>query len=280
MVDDFLLHPGTNSKLLHPDGIVGLGMPAPRTEHYDAANQHGADDHTRFHGGRFLTLTGVSWGDSSKTVWEAFDDVKGSLALGNPILQRNILRFRLTGRDADETIVARVATPMDEQVIAPDHIKWSVTLFAEDPRIYTNVIRSYGYYPTAAPLPGGLTFPLTFPLVFSASGTAGTVEVSAGGNWSTPPFMGVQGPVVNPIVENVTTGESLRFVANLGSSDALVLVSNAKLVALNGALRPDLLDAATSSWWELRPGTNVVRLSGSGMSSATALSVYFFDARI
>jgi Siphovirus-type tail component, C-terminal domain len=275
-IDGYLLHPGTNSKLLD---VKGLGTPSPRSAVFTRANAHGAFDRTRFHEGRLLTLTGISWGSPDVTVWEAFDEIKQRLALGSTRVGFNLLKFRLAGRAEDEQVLAKVSTAMDDELVAPDYIKWAVTMFASDPRIYTDVPRHSVYFPAAAPSAGGLAMPLDFPLDFLPP-AAGTIEVVSEGTWTTPPFMGLLGPVVNPIIENLTTGQSLRFVVNMGGADTLAILSVAHTIFLNGVSRLDLLDASSSTWWELQPGLNVIRVSGSGMTAATAFGVVFFDARI
>jgi hypothetical protein len=216
-------------------------------------------------------------------VWEAFDDLKRRLALGHSASGLSVLKFRLRERSADEFILAKVSTPLDEE-IGINSIKWAVTLFAQDPRIYTNVARGYTYFPLESIAPGGVAMPLVFPLVFSGPASVGTLDVVNGGTFPTPPFMSLVGPIVNPIIQNLSlpspSGEYLSFVVNLGASDWLYIDSAQKTVLLNGVPRPDLLDASTSTWWELRPGTNAIRVSGDGITAATIYALLFFDARI
>ena len=123
--------------------------------------------------------------------------------------------------------------------------------------------------------------PLVFPLTFSTT-TATHLELANAGNFETPPVLTIAGPVINPILDNDTLGDSIALVIALGESDRLVVDVAARSVKLNGAPRLDLLDvAATTDWWQLSPGTNKLRLRGTGMASGvTELSVSFRDARI
>lgn len=254
--------------------LTGLGSPAPRQDVIDKAAQHGAIDRTRFYSGRVLEARGIYPGD---TVWTALDALKGRLALGTA----HVLRFRRTGLAEDEQLEVIVASPVDDSSsYEAALVEWGVSLHAPDPRIYTAALRSDSYDPSAAVAGGGVGMPLAFPLVFS-SNASGLFEVGNGGNFPTPPVLTITGPVVNPILDNVTTGESIKLVYSLGESDTVEVDVAARSVTLNGASRPDLLTPQATTWWELHPGTNQLRLRGTGMAlGKTELACAYRDARI
>jgi hypothetical protein len=259
--------------------LNGLGSPAPRQDITLRAARHGAIDRTLYYGGRVLELQGILWGATDLEAWEALDELKGKLALGSS----HVLRFRRTGRLNDEQLAIIVAGPVDDGTSydAPGVIKYGVSLHAPDPRIYVAALRSGSYDPSAALEGAGAAVPLVFPLDFSSSGVAGLLELANGGNFKTPPVLTITGPVVNPIIDNVTTSESLELVYSLGSSDTVEVDIAARTVTLNGASRPDLLTPQATTWWELTPGTNELRLRGTGMAlGKTALTAAWRDARI
>lgn len=259
--------------------LTGLGSPAPRQDVTDRAARHGAIDRTLFYSGRVLDLQGVIWGTTELDAWKALDDLKGKLALGTT----HTLRFRRTGFLDDEQLDVIVASTVDDGTSydQPRAILYGVSLHAADPRIYTASLRTASYDPAAAIEGGGFGVPLVFPLDFSSSGVASLLEVENGGNFETPPVLTIQGPVTNPILDNVTTGESLVLVYVLGSSDTIEVDIAARSVTLNGASRPDLLTSQSTQWWELAPGTNELRLRGTGMAlGKTELTCAYRDARI
>jgi hypothetical protein len=100
--------------------------------------------------------------------------------------------------------------------------------------------------------------------------------------------------VVTPIIDNLTTGESIYTQSvSLAAGDQLVIYpfetsdalfeipTGRKRIELNGVNRPDLVDARLTRWWKLAPGENILRLRGSGMAGGqTRLDLRFRDARI
>lgn len=241
--------------------LNGLGSPTPRQDVTDRAARHGAIDRTLFYSGRVLELQGVLSGIEAD-VWATFDSLKAKLALGSS----HVLRFRRTGRLEDEQLEVIVASTVDDGTSydAPGVVKYGVSLHAADPRIYSAALRSSSYFPGVAISGGGVDLPLAFPLMFDTGG-AGLLEVGNGGTFDTPPVLTITGPVVNPILDNVTTGKSIEFVCVLGSSDVIEVDVAARSVTLNGASRPDLLTPQATTWWELAPGTNEIRLRGTGI---------------
>lgn len=276
-IDDLQIHPMAGSWLRT---FRGLGSPAPRQVISLHASRHGAMDSTRYYDGRVLELEGQvmdSGGDPAVT-WQTFDQLKGKLSLG----ASRTLRFLRTGLTQDEMIVATVAQVVDQQITTDQGpvINWAASLFAGDPRIYSATVRSGDYDPSASLAGGGINFPLTFPLTFTTT-TATQLELVNGGQFATPPVLTIQGPVGNPIVDNDTLGQSIYINFTLGSSDQVVVDVAKRTVTLNGASRVDLFDASKSSWWEMPPGTNRIRLRGSGtVTNQTHLSVAYRDASI
>jgi hypothetical protein len=77
---------------------------------------------------------------------------------------------------------------------------------ATDPSTVTVGLPSY---PDAGQLPW------TFPIMFGASAINRDMEVTYGGTWLVYPEIDVRGPVTNPTVENLTTGEKLAIEAEV-----------------------------------------------------------------
>lgn len=274
-VDDVQLHRTARCRVTK---LHGLGLPAPRTERVPRGSRHGAIDQTRYYEGRVLDLEGalVEYGTDLAGLWAEWDALKRRLQLGAD----RVVRFRRQGQLEDEQVTVRVASPLDDDVSVPKVIRWGVSLFAGDPRIYGAALRSAFYDPAASLSGGGVAMPLTFPLTFTTT-TVTQLDLTNLGNFATPPVLTIKGPVVNPVVDNNTTGESLYITYSLGSSDTVVVDVAARSVKLNGASRLDLLNTQSTKWWELQPGTNRVRLRGTGMVlGVTQLTVQHRDARI
>lgn len=261
---------------------VTLGSPTPRAVVENRPSDHGSVDSTSFYGPRSIEVTGQVQAPSMEAFWPLVDNLLGKLALGS----EHTFRFRRLGDAFDLQVTVRVDSNVDLPVADPatpkPYARWGVSLYCADPRIYTSTQTAGSYDPMVSGA-GGLVFPLTFPLVFAAPGGAGSMSLDNKGNVSTPPTIVVTGPVTNPIVDNDTLGLSIRTRnCGLAAGDTLTLDAREHTVVLNGTtLRPDLVDVARTTWWDLRPGVNQVRLRGTGMVAAqTELSVAFRAARI
>ena len=255
---------------------------APRTDVIDRTNRHGVIDRTKFYGGQTVDLAGyVSHNDGHVATEDAYDDLRAAVAVPGS----HVFRFRRYGRSADEQIVFRQTGGFDAPAEGwSEIVRWAGALLGADPRVYGAALKSASYDPSQAIGGGGLAMPLTFPLVFPTT-TASLLEITNDGTYATPPVFTIDGPVIDPIVDLLETGESIVLQANLGASDTLVVDVAARAtdtaVLLNGASRLDLLVASLTKWFELVRGTNRLRLRGSGMSAGvTNLTVSYRDARI
>lgn len=275
-IDGFAIHGGGNGVALTS---IEVGSPQPRQVVGSRPWQHGASDATRFYGPRLIALTGSIQAASLAELWQLLDDLKGSLALGS----ERTLTFERDGLGYAETIVVRVDSPVDVPITAgmvQPYLAWGVSLLAPDPRFYGP--QSSGSYDPTTTGDGGLVFSLDFPLVFEGDGSA-TLTVTNEGNIETPPVFTITGPVVNPIIDNDSTGESIYTTGlDLDTGDTVVIDVAARQVLLGGTTnRPDLIDSSTTTWFDLQPGSNQLRLRGTGMSATeTELAVSFNPARI
>lgn len=256
-----------------------LGSPSPRVVAENRPSDHGSSDATAFYGPRTIEVTGHVMASTMAEFWPRVDELLGSLALGS----EHTLRFRRLGEGFDLRASVRVDSEVDLPVgdIPKPYARWGVSLYCSDPRLYADTVTSGAYDPTDAG-DGGLEFPLDFPLEFGVSGGA-WLSLDNEGTVSTPPTIIVTGPVTNPIIDNDTSGLSIfTRDCGLGVGDTLTLDVRARTVVLNGTtLRPDLVDVSRTTWWDVRPGVNRLRMRGSGMASGqTELAVGFRSARV
>lgn len=260
--------------------VKGLaGSPPPRQDLRDRSRRHGSIDRTEFYQPRMIEVdSAVLKGDPSD-IFVALDVLKSAFALGTD----HVLKFRRRGQATDERVLAKVAAELTADLAYDTQgvILWSVPLLAADPRIYNDTVTTARYSPSAAD--GGLSFPLTFPLVFSGGSGASLMTVTNGGNFWTPAAFTVDGPAdAGFSVVNETTGEELvtQGIA-LAEGDSITIDVDAREVTVAGTSRPDLINAAQTTWLELKAGDNWLRLHGSGFEDGvTALTVSYRDARI
>lgn len=267
-------------------GGNGIGVTAfswtktPRTQRRSRPRAHGSKDLSRYYEGRLYHLAGVLYGVSEEDAQARLDSFEEAIALDGDYVA---LQWRLAGRTDDETALVKVDGDLAYEFANDTRtaLRWALTLFAEDPRRYGATERTGTYDPTAAGSGAGIVFAEVFPLNFA--GTSSThLDVTNAGNFPTPPVLTITGPVTNPIIDNDTTGESITTsgLALLADETAVIDVA-AKTITVGGSLRPDLIDASATDWFELAKGSNLLRLRGTGMvTSETALAVSFHDARI
>jgi hypothetical protein len=149
-----------------------------------------------------------------------------------------------------------------------------------DPTIYLGIEQQASTAGTGSPYTtGNAAFPFTFPVVFGAE--LYTVNAAAFNTGSLPVYpraVTIYGPITNPKLTNVTTGEFISINVTLGSSDVLSLsYNNTKQIAnLNGA---NVLKSVStdSTFWKVHPGTNVMSLSGTSSGTGAYATVTYLS---
>lgn len=147
----------------------------------------------------------------------------------------------------------------------------AVELFAADPLIYSDTTGTISLLSDWDL--GGLAFDLTFDAVFGGGGSFGVATATNLGSALAPVVVTINGPVTNPVVRNVTTGQSLGLTVTLAAGELIELDSAARTVMLGGtADRYSFL--TLPQWWGLVPGPNEIRYFADAAVSSTATVRY------
>ncbi len=116
-----------------------------------------------------------------------------------------------------------------------------------------------------AGLTGGASFPIVFPCSFAVMGS--TMAVQNAGDIAAPVRITIPGPCLNPVVENLTTGEQIALTLEVPAGQS-VLIDTAygnllcRLQARNGTQTNAMQYlTAESTFWQLQPGENIVTFS-------------------
>ena len=167
----------------------------------------------------------------------------------------------------------------------------TIQMIASNPRKFAPSVTSA--VTSLAAISGGMTFNATFPLSFGAVGGGGTLTLTNAGNFQTALNFSIAGPVANPIIDNLTTGQSLLFGITLASGDTLVIANAGTSVAsivLNGtASRYNALLAGSAPLQQFGlpgglPGpcavgtSQQIRYRNNGAGSASQLTVTYQSA--
>lgn len=191
---------------------------------------------------------------------------------------------RIDGRVGDpEDLIAQVRTSSPlrsaDSVQGPGRVKAATFgLRSGDAVLYGASERIVTIYPTIAT--AGMTFPMRFPVSFAGSVSLGTTVTNAG-DADTWPLLRVYGPVVNPTIQNVTTGLQLVVVGTIDADTFIQIDPATRAVTLGG--NPDLsryamLDRTASSFWPLVPGANAIRLLAASFSGTARVELTYRDA--
>ena len=126
------------------------------------------------------------------------------------------------------------------------------------------------YDATATTLPlagltGGATFPISFPCIFAVQGS--TRVIINEGDIAAPVRIQIPGPCLNPVVENLSTGEKIGLQMEVDEGETIVIDTTygnlfCRLQASNGTQTNAMqFLTAESTFWRLQPGVNIVTFS-------------------
>lgn len=154
-------------------------------------------------------------------------------------------------------------------------VSFTIGLVAPDPRRYAAALKSASVQ--AAVTLNGITPPLTPPITMPANGMPAVIVASNGGNFETRPVVQVNGPIQNPSLTLVDSGQVVSFTGLvLATGQQLIVDFDQRQATLNGALQPADISCA---WWVLAPGLSTIRLGGIA-SSGSGMTVQWRDAYI
>lgn len=127
---------------------------------------------------------------------------------------------------------------------------------------------------------GTAIFPHTLPLIFGASTSSVSSAATNEGDIAVYPVsINIYGPVNAPKITNSATGEFIQVNTNLASSSNQLVIAYDKDSLSVEADGVNVLDdvTTTSTWFKLQPGTNILTLTGSSISSGAYATVSYYD---
>lgn len=251
--------------------------PEIRTSDRTRLRQHGMLPGDDFVGGRSVVIDLEINGDDStifETNVQAFD-----LALqpGNP---EGILKFKIPGVAGGgirrmNVRPRKIALPVESSFYYRLPVA-SVEFFATDPRIYDDTQQSPSVGIAASV--SGHAWNNTWNLNWGGASTSNIVQATNVGTFPAPCVIRFNGPVTNPQIENVTQGKSLKLTADgglvLGVGEFVELDTNTRTILLGGTSSRYSKLSSDSRWFDLAPGINELRFTGSTSGSPTMQVTY------
>ena len=247
--------------------VTGMGDPANVYASEQLVAQDGAWATTGYRAPRAVGLQGVIRG---------VDEIRAELAADRLRRLIGLADFPLTLHYAsgDRTLwVRRDGEVQIESREMPTEFVWSVTLKSVDPAIYAGNAAGSKDITLTTGLPiseGGLTFPATFPLIFSATTTSGdlSVDLVDGGRLS----MRIDGEVSAPQIVLVNQAGTFRLAW-------YAIVAGGMWLDIDPRRRAALLQGQASrtpnvrQWPVLSPGQNIFRFRAAAYSADARLTV-------
>ncbi|KIZ16827.1 phage distal tail protein [Streptomyces natalensis] len=236
-----------------------------RSEYTEREADHGAWASPVYFGSRPITLAGTVTAPDRVTLEDALDRLRSADALSDTTL----VVYELT--TPKQAVVRRSGKPLFAYVT--DRIAtYSVMVTAADPRRYsTNLQSGTAGLPTTS---GGLAFPVTFPITFSATTVSGVINAVNTGSFETRPVLTVAGPVTAPSVAALYpdgTVKQLIYSLDLQSGDVLTIDTDAHSVMLNGTVSRRRFMTVSGGWPTIPAGSSVNYQFQSGTYNATAM---------
>lgn len=249
------------------EGLIGL--PDVDTSDVPRVGQSGLIAGRDFYRGRSVTITLDVYADTEAAYTAAVAAL--TTAFGYSMVAENPLTFTVPGVAGGNPAVwycrtRKAAMGLPAGRLGSHSGEFVVELFGTDALKYgsTAHTQSLGINVGA----GGFVWPLTWPLVWlGAGGGHGTIVTNLG-NVAASPTVRLLGPLVNPKMTNLGTGQVVSLNLTINDGEFVDFDYAAKTVLLNGTANryPNLLRA---EWWTLAPGnTTVVLTADSGTGTA------------
>lgn len=242
-------------------------LPDLRTGDRVRAGDDGMYPGTDLVGGRLIEAELEAWAQTDDLLAPVIESL---LLMTSPQRSELPLVMRIAGWDDDLYVLARprrrnklsIKQDTTQGVIAGITVQY----FSTDPRLYS--LTETGTALSVPTSTSGMTFPESPPITFGA-GSSASETITNLGTFDSPPRATLVGPLTNPQLENVTTGQILALTGSLASGETMHINFLNRTVLLEGtASRYSWVDDP-NGWWMLQPGDNEIRLNGTGAGSAT-----------
>lgn len=163
-------------------------------------------------------------------------------------------------------------------------IRDTAQLYAPDPTWYNPAIQQVGFNTSVI---GGLIFPITFPIVFGTQTIGVAAQVTYSGTWKTYPLIYLTGPMQNPQVSNLTTGEHIKLNYTIAAGEMVTIDTRYGYKTIYNNVGTNLLYALADGGNlatfhiaaddEAAGGVNELFADGDGLTSASSVVLQWYD---
>ena len=182
--------------------------------------------------------------------------------------------------DAAGTLTAFVETDaIDVKPARDTMLDFTITVHAPDPTLYGPM--AFTQVPYGSTVGGtGLTYPLTYPLDYGvpAGVTPGSVTVANNGTVAYWPRIRIDGPVTNPALSLVETGDSVRYNGTVAAGAHLDIdCANHRVTIGDNPVSVRRWVSAVGNWLAVPPGGGSVAATADSAGASALLSVWSYE---
>ncbi|MFJ8109995.1 phage distal tail protein [Streptomyces sp. NPDC096132] len=252
--------------------LEGWDSPDIRSEFTEREADHGAWASTVYLGARPITLGGTIVAPSRAALERAMETLRVAASLTDTVL--------LVGEAVPKRATVRRSGKLLIQYVTDTVATYSVLVTAADPRRYDATLSSATTnLPTSS---GGLAFPVTFPVAFSATVTAGQIAAVNSGTADSRPVITIAGPVVAPVVSALYPDGTVRqlvYGQDLASGETLVIDTDAHTVLINGNVSRRRFMTVSNGWPTIGAGQSVIfQFQSTTYNASATLTVQWRSA--
>lgn len=261
---------------IFPDGVSGLEFPEVRQGQYDNPGEHGGTVSNNLYGGREITLEGYVYAENMAQYETRRRDFLEALTLDRDENALPISRtFYFTTMDdlalQCEVYIRRVRFKRKN----PLQARFSIDLFAPDYLLYSQnfqlktITRASG---------GGAIYPVIYPVIYDPSVGGSEIVVNAGSAESWPTIF-LNGPLINPIIQNDTLNRYIELMLTIPAGDQVTIDMQQKTI-LRGTMSVIANKTSGSKFWWLAKGSNLIKLFTGSSSDTGNAQLRHQDAHI
>ena len=249
---------GSPYQILSVDGLESL--PGIRNQDDNRGYANGMFSGRDFLAGRTISIIFQTFGNANGSAQTNYNNIQSVLLPQQS--GTTPLYFKLPNSPTQEQFVnARVRAL--RTTIDPNYtygmITSQVEFFCPDPNYYNNNTQTATMAITA---PIGRIYDRYYDLNYGGGTSYLTTSVNNIGWAETYPLITINGPVIDPSVGNLTTGNSLLLTGTFISTDVITIDLYNKLITLNGQPARNLLTSGT--WFGAIPGNNTFFFNNLG----------------
>lgn len=252
--------------------INGLDSAPYRTTERDHEGTDGGFMDAEYEKGRSIVLDGTLYADA-QYVEPYLDALKANYAPSRTLIP---FYFKKPGVSERFIKVKPLGCRYDvEQIRRVGQTAVQFSMFAEDPRIYSSILKNYSIVQEPVINTGrGYNKSYSYGYGDPVNSSGGNMLVE--GNRPTPAILTINGPASYPRIINETLGKEMEFNIVVSAGETLVIDTYYHTIRLNGTENRRFA-LTNPSWFSLMPGNNFIRYRcASGTTSV--LTVQYYDA--